>query len=77
VLIQDEAPVFGNPRFVNTGGKEIIDYTPTNTDLIKNKGIEIPFIPKDKKGLFVGLNAEKDILGNKIKGKPDMGAIEM
>lgn len=76
VLIQDEAPVFGNPQFVNAGGKEIKDYTPTNIELIKNKGIEIPFIPKDKKGLFIGLKVEKDILGNKIKGNPDMGAIQ-
>lgn len=76
VLIQDEAPVFGNPQFVNAGGKEIKDYTPTNIELIKNKGIEIPFIPKDKKGLFIGIKVEKDILGNKIEGNPDMGAIQ-
>lgn len=77
VLIQDEAPVFGNPQFVNAGGKEIKDYTPTNIELIKNKGIEIPFIPNDSKGLFIGLKVEKDILGNNIEGNPDMGAIEI
>lgn len=77
VLIQDEAPVFGNPRFVNIGGKEIIDYIPTNVELIKNKGIEIPFIPGDKKGLFIGIKMRTDILGNEIKENPDMGAIEM
>lgn len=77
VSIQDEAPVFGNPQFLNAGGKEIKDYTPTNIDLIKNKGIKIPFIPNDKKGIYIGLKVKKDILGNKIIGAPDMGAIEM
>jgi len=77
VLIQDEAPVFGNPQFVNAGGKDIKDYTPTNVELIKNKGIEIPTIPKDKKGLFTGIKMKKDILGNNIIGLPDMGAIEL
>ncbi|MDT0551845.1 right-handed parallel beta-helix repeat-containing protein [Urechidicola vernalis] len=77
VLIQPETSVFGNPEFVNTGGKEIIDYTPTNVELIKNKGIEIPLIPGDKKGLYIGVKVEKDILGNNIKDLPDMGAIEM
>lgn len=77
VLIQDEAPVFGNPVFTNAGGKEIKDYIPTNIVLVKNKGIEIPFIPKDKKGLFLGLKVEKDIFGNDIIGLPDMGAIEL
>ncbi len=77
VTIQDEAPIFGNPEFTNLGGKEIIDYTPTNIELIKNKGIEIPQIPEDKKGLITGLKADKDILGNPIKGLPDMGAIEL
>lgn len=77
VLVQDEAPVYGNPQFVNTGGTEITDYIPTNIELIKDKGIEIPFIPQDKKGLYIGLKMKKDILGNSIKGKPDMGAIEI
>lgn len=77
VAIQDEEPVYGNPHFVNAGGKKITDYIPTNTDIIKDKGIEIPHIPKDKKGLMIGLKVEKDILGNTIKGLPDMGAIEL
>ena len=77
VLIHDEAPVFGNPEFVNAGGKKIIDYTPTNVKWIKNKGIEIPRISGDKKGLFTGIKMNKDILGNPINGLPDMGAIEL
>ncbi|MCA0932482.1 right-handed parallel beta-helix repeat-containing protein [Lutimonas saemankumensis] len=77
VLIQDEAPVFGNPGFFNPGGSKITDYTPINVNLIKNKGIDIPMVPGDKKGLIYGLKVEKDILGNEINGKPDMGAIEV
>ena len=56
---------------------EISDYTPTNIELIKNKGLEIPNIPNDKKGLYVGIKVTKDILGNTISGLPDMGAIEL
>lgn len=77
VLIQDEAPVLGNPRFTNTNGNEPINYIPENKSLIKDKGIQIENLPGDKKGLFIGLKVEKDILGNKIKGLPDMGAIEL
>jgi len=77
VMITDKAPVYGNPKFANVGGKEIKDYTPTNVELIKNKGIEIEKIPGDSIGLWGGLKVKKDILGNKIKALPDMGAIEM
>jgi len=45
--------------------------------LIKNKGIDIHKIPNDKNGLFTGLKVTKDILGNTVKGLPDMGAIEL
>lgn len=77
VLIQDEKPVFGNAHFVNAGGTEICDYTPSNNSLVSNKGIEIPIINDDSEGLFPGLNVKYDILGNKINGLPDMGAIEV
>ncbi|GAB1308886.1 hypothetical protein KH5_15690 [Urechidicola sp. KH5] len=77
VMIQDEDPIIGNPKFKNPGGIEIQDYIPTNKSLIKNKGIKIPYITGDTKGLYVGLEVETDILGNKIKGNPDMGAIEI
>ena len=53
------------------------DYIPQNKKLIKNRGIEIQKIINDSIGLFLGLKVEKDILGNKITGKPDMGAIEI
>lgn len=77
VLIQDEAPVYGDPEYKNPGGMDISDYLPINSDLIKNTGITIPLLPGDSIGLFTGLKVKRDILGKKIKGKPDMGAIEL
>ena len=77
VLIQDEEPIFGDAKFKNKGGFKLEDYTPTNTSLIKDKGIEIKKINTDDLGLYIGLKAKYDILGNKIKGKPDMGAIDI
>ena len=43
----------------------------------KGHGIEIVRLSDDSYGLKVGLKAETDILGNKITGMPDMGAIEI
>ena len=77
VLIQDEKPIFGNPKFVNTGGVELKDCIPKNVDLIKNKGIRIEPLPNDSIGLFIGLSVDCDMLGNKINGLPDLGAIEI
>jgi hypothetical protein len=77
ILIQDSAPVFGDVQFANAGGGKLTDYIPSNTALIENKGIEIPLITNDKKGLFQDLKVKHDILGNPIIGKPDMGAIEI
>ncbi len=77
VLIQDEAPVYGDPQFVNIKGNAIQDFIPQNTVLIKDKGIRIETIPEDEKGLYIGLELKEDILGNKIIGLPDMGAIEI
>lgn len=77
ILIKDSKPIFGDAEFKNAGGIELVDYVPDNSELIKNKGIQIKPIPDDSIGLFTGLEAEHDILGNKIKGLPDMGAIEL
>ena len=77
ILIKDNSPIYGNPGFVNAGGLKLTDYIPTNIELIKDKGIEIPKITGDSIGLVLGLKVERDILGNKITGKPDMGAIEI
>jgi len=75
--LQDENPIFGNANFKNNGGLKIADYTPSNKQLIKDKGIRIPILPNDSIGLIYGLQVEKDILGSKIIGLPDLGAIEI
>jgi len=75
--IQDDRAIIGNPNFANAGGDRIVDYIPLDTRLIQNKGIEIDLIPNDSIGLPVGLRVNYDILGNRIEGLPDMGAIEL
>ncbi|WP_281612772.1 right-handed parallel beta-helix repeat-containing protein [Flammeovirga sp. SubArs3] len=75
--ITDSQPEFGNPQFKNKNGNLPTDFMPTNSALVKNKGIEIEKIPGDKKGLYIGEKVDKDILGNPIKDAPDLGAIEM
>lgn len=77
ILIQDDAPLFGDPGFKRKGGIDLEDYIPANKQLIKDKGIIIPKIPGDELGLFVGLDVQYDILGNEIIGLPDIGAIEV
>ena len=75
--IQDAAPIYGNPDFSNPGGFKIEDYYPRYESIIKDKGIPVPMIPFDSVGLTIGLQVSKDIIGNKIIGLPDMGAIEL
>ena len=77
IAIQDTNPLYGDSYFKNAGGLKIKDYIPTNVELIKDKGIAIPNIPNDKIGLTLGLQVDEDILGNKIIGLPDIGAIEI
>lgn len=77
VVIQDQSPIFGSPEFVNPGGSQIRDYMPTNLALTAGNGIPIHALPGDDIGLFTGLDVDYDILGNKILGKPFMGAIQV
>ena len=77
VLIQPTNSIIGDPLFQNLGGKNIVDYYPNNIDLIKDKGVRIKNIINDSIGIRIGLEIEKDILGNKIVNLPDMGAIEI
>ena len=76
VGIKDDKPIIGDPAFIKKGGINIEDYLPTNLSLVKNKGIKIPLLPDDKIGLLKAIQLKKDILGNKIKGNPSLGAIE-
>ncbi len=77
IKIQDSAPLYGDANFVNGGGVKLSDYTPQNIALVKDKGVEIKPIAEDDIGLKIGLKVTHDILGNKIVGKPDIGAIEI
>ena len=77
VLIQPINSIIGDPLFQNLGGKNIIDYYPNNIDLIKDKGVRIKNIINDSIGIRIGLEIERDILGNKIVNLPDIGAIEI
>ena len=77
VLIQPTNSIIGDPLFQNLGGKNIVDYYPNNIDLIKDKGVRINNIINDSIGIRIGLEIERDILGNKIVNLPDMGAIEI
>jgi hypothetical protein len=52
------------------------DYMPKNISLVKNKGVKITLLPNDTRGLLQSLKLKKDILGNKIKKRPSLGAIE-
>lgn len=75
--LQDKSPVIGDPGFKNKGGLSISDYFPAKKNLINNKGLTIQPVPGDTIGLRIGLKVEKDILGNPVKGQPDLGAIEL
>lgn len=76
-IIQDSNPRFGDPGLSTLISKELKNYIPTNKAIIKNQGDFITPIPGDSKGLHLGLHLKKDILGNPISDKPDMGAIEI
>ena len=76
-IIQDNNPRFGDPGLSTLISKELKNYIPTNIAIIKDQGDFITPIPGDSKGLHLGLQLKKDILGNPILDKPDMGAIEI
>ncbi len=75
--IKDNSPIIGNPNFKNKGGLEWKDYLPINKKTILDKGIIIEPLPGDSIGLRIGLKVTHDIVGNKINGQPDIGAIEI
>ncbi|NME70435.1 right-handed parallel beta-helix repeat-containing protein [Flammeovirga aprica] len=77
VLIQPSASHFVDVLFANKSGNELKDFTPTNIEAIKNKGIAIEKIQNDSIGLIYGLDLKYDILGNEIADQPSIGAIEV
>lgn len=76
-IVQDVKPLFGDPLFINKGGMNIRDYIPGNMRIVKNRSVTVVHIPQDTVGLRIGLKVKNDILGNPIKGQPDLGAIEL
>ena len=75
--ISDSAPIIGDPGFAFTDAMKIADFRPTNLELVADRGIAIEPIPGDALGLPDGLAVSHDILGNRIDGLPDLGAIEI
>jgi len=75
--VQDSLPLYGDPGFANPGGLNPQDYIPSNTELIKDKGIPVTKLPGDSIGLKVGLTVKKDFFGTVITGNPDLGAVEI
>jgi len=78
-VMDNKVAIIGDPLFANGGGKTIIDYLPTNSHLVTNKGIEILPLPNSN-GLrgnnrSGGLIVTKDILGKNLNGKIHLGAI--
>ncbi len=56
---------------------KIGDFRPTNAALVADRGIPVEALPDDSQGLPGGLPVSHDILGNRIDGLPDLGAIEI
>ncbi len=75
--LQDKSPRYADVQFSNPGGMSLEDYIPQNAKLVSDQGIRINKLSKDSIGLVYGLQLSKDIMGNPIVGKPDMGAIEL
>ncbi|MFN3409765.1 MAG: right-handed parallel beta-helix repeat-containing protein [Limisphaerales bacterium] len=75
--LADTAPLVGDPEFANGGGLRLEDYLPQNVGLIRDRGLVIERLPGDPHGLPGGLRVERDILGNEITGRPDLGAVDL
>jgi len=75
--VHDLHTLIGDAAFRKPGGAEAADYTPGRRDLVRDRGRVITRVPGDEIGLRRGLQVERDILGRPIRGKPDLGAIEM
>jgi hypothetical protein len=75
--LKDANPFFGNPVFKKAGGWKLSDYVPADARLVADRGIAVLPIPGDSIGLRIGLPVKTDILGNPVRGLPDLGAIEL
>lgn len=77
IPFKDATMFTGDAGFRKPGGFDPADYIPGNKAAVKDKGIVIPMLPGDAKGLMGGLKVGTDFLGNPIVGLPDIGAIEV
>jgi len=75
--IQDQSPLFGDPEFTSKGGLLPADYLPRNIQLVKGKGIKVPYLPSDAIGLMQGLRIPEDIEGKMTDDIPSLGALKM
>lgn len=75
ISLKDSKPLFGDPKFFSKGGLNLSDYTPINSNLIKNSGISIPIKADNPKGILSTLILKTDILGNTLEEVPSIGAI--
>jgi hypothetical protein len=69
--------ILGDPQFRNPGGLEPTDYIPGDASLVKDRGLVIPLLEGDPDGLRTGLAVTQDFFGNRIRGIPDIGAVQM
>ncbi|WP_234461956.1 right-handed parallel beta-helix repeat-containing protein [Pedobacter segetis] len=74
--IKDTNPFYGNPVFSGIEKKYINAFTPKNIKEIQHQGIDIIAFPFNRTKLNYPLKMDKDILGNKLIGKPNLGAIQ-
>ncbi len=74
-LFKDANPIYGNPDFSNPKAGIFNALLPKNIAVVSQKGIDVYAFPFNKVKLQYNLKIDKDILGNKIVGKPSIGAI--
>ncbi len=75
--MRDAHPMIGDPSFRRPGGLAPADYEPLRPELVRDRGLAIEALPGDPIGLRRGLAVTTDILGRPIRGRPDLGAIEI
>src|SRR3546814_18891122 len=69
LLIQDNAPPFGDTELAGGGGLSPSDYLPENQKLIKDKEITIEYLTDIAMGVMSGLHVKETILGKGIEEK--------
>nr|WP_294898050.1 right-handed parallel beta-helix repeat-containing protein [uncultured Pedobacter sp.] len=74
--LKDTNSFYGDPIFKNPELAKINAFTPKNIKIIQHHGIDIVAFPFNKTKLNYSLKMDKDILGNKLIGKPSLGAIQ-